>query len=150
MDKRINAKVKKGKIFHATWIHSDYLEYWLEDFTNDGNLLNVCSGDSMLGLVRVDIDPETNRTLAGDLFKIQELFKPESFDYVYCDPNFLYYTSGENRFRWQYELFKLVKHGGALITRRPKVTVNLPSKYHDYVITEDSRPSLTLLRIDYK
>jgi len=62
LDKRINAKVKKGKIFHATWIHSDYLEYWLEDFTNDGNLLNVCSGDSMLGLVRVDIDPESNRT----------------------------------------------------------------------------------------
>jgi len=142
--------VKKGSIIHPTHIHSDYLEYWLEDFTKDGNLLNVCSGESMLGLVRVDIDPESNRTMAGDLFKIQELFKKESFKYVYCDPIFSFYTSGDNRFGWQFELFKLVKFGGALITRRPKTAINLPSKWHDYIIAEDSRPSLTLLRIDYK
>ena len=151
LDRRVNAtKQSKGRIIHPTHIHSDYLEYWLEQFTLDGNTLNICSGDSLFGLVRVDIDPESNRTVDGDLFKISNQFKPESFKYVYCDPPFQFYTSGENRFRWQYDLFKLVKPGGALITRRPKVTINMPSKYHDYIIAEDSRPSFTVLRIDYK
>lgn len=147
---RKNARVKKGKVFHVTWIHADYLEYWLENFCSDGNVLNVCSGESMFGLVRVDTDSESNRTMYADLFTILKYFKAESFKYVYCDPPFEFYTSGENRMRWQYDLFKLVKQGGALITRRPKVNVNMPSKYHEYVIAEDSRTSLTLLRIDYK
>lgn len=151
LDGRTNAtKQPKGRMFHPTHIHSDYLEYWLQLFTIDGEVLNVCSGDSLFGHVRIDIDPESNRTIDGDLFKILQQFKPESFKYVYCDPPFPYYTSGENRFRWQFDLFQLVKPGGALITRRPKVTVNLPSIRHEYKVGEDSRPSLTLLRIDYK
>jgi len=138
-------KQPKGKIFHVQWIHADYLEYWLEDY-----VLNVCSGQSMFGMVRVDTDAESNRTMYADLFTILQYFKPESFKYVYCDPPFRYYTAGDNRFRWQFDLFKLVKPGGALITRRPKVKANMPSKWHDYVIAEDSRPSFTVLRIDYK
>lgn len=145
-----NAKVKKGKIFHAQWVHSEYLEYFLDTFCKDGNVINVCSGESMFGLVRIDNNPESNRTSDGDLFKILEQFKPESFKYVYCDTDFKYFTSGENRFRWQFDLFRLVKPGGALITRRPRVNVNLPSYHHEYIVAEDSRPSLTLLRIDYK
>ena len=139
---------KKGTVYHPEWIHTDYMEFWLNDFTNDGSLLNICSGQSMLGQVRVDNDPESNRTMDGDLFNIQELFKPKSFDYVYCDPDFKFYTSGDNRNRWQFELFKLCRI--ALITRRPKVTINMPSKWHDYVILEDTRPSFSILRIDYK
>lgn len=147
---RKNARVVKGKIFHVEHIHVDYLEPWLEIFCSDGDVLNVCSGESMFGLVRVDTDHESNRTMYADLFTILKYFKAESFKYVYCDPPFEFYTSGENRMRWQFDLLRLVKSGGALITRRPKVNVNLPSKRHEYVIAEDSRPSLTLLRIDYK
>ena len=150
-DKRANAKIPidKGRIYmNREWIHSDYLEYWLKLFCSDGSLLNVCSGSSQIGDVLADIDPETNRTTHADLFKILDYFKPNSFDYVYCDPPFNIYTSGDNRFRWQYELFSLCRI--ALITRRPKVNVNMPSRKHQYVICEDSRPSLSLLRIDYK
>jgi len=149
-DRRRNARVKKGKMFHVTWIHSDYLEYWLEKFTIDGDVLNICCGQSMFGLVRADIDPESNRTMYADLFKILQYFKPNSFKYVYCDAPFEFFTSGENRFRWQFDLFQLVKPGGALITRRPRVSANIPSLRHEYVIAEDSRPSLTILRIDFK
>lgn len=140
-------------------MHQDYFEYWLENFVKDGTCLNVCCGLSNTGQVRVDIAKyvkldgkkiATSRTMEGDLFKIQEYFHEESFDYVYCDPPFPIYTSGPNRMRWQFDLFKLVKPGGALITRRPKVSVNMPSKWHEYIIAEDDRPSLTLVRIDYK
>lgn len=148
-DKRKNVvKQPKGKIYHPEYIHADYLEYYLEDFTKDGTLLNMCCGDSKLGDIRSDINKKSNRNTNIDLFKVLEHYEEESFDYVYCDPPFRFYTAGPNRFRWQFDLFKLCKI--ALITRRPKVTVNMPSKYHDYVIAEDSRPSFSVLRIDYK
>ena len=138
----------KGNIYNVKWMHTDYLEYWLRDFTIRGSCLNVCSGMSMIGQVRVDIDPDTNRTMNGDLFKLLEYFSANQFDFVYIDPPFPFYTAGENRFQWQFDAFKICKK--ALITRRPKVSINLPSKYHDYIVAEDVRPSLTLLRIDYK
>ena len=147
-DKRKNAKVKRGNVFYIEWIHSDYLEYWLRDFTADGSLLHICCGDSGLGYPRADINPDSNRTMYADLFKLLETFKENQFDYVYIDPPFNAYTSGDNRFRWQFDALKICKK--ALITRRPKVSVNLPSIYHDYVICEDSRPSLTIIRIDFK
>lgn len=139
---------KKGNIYNVNWMHQDYVEYWIRDFTINGSTLNVCCGMSMIGQVRVDIDPESNRTMHGDLFHLLDYFRPNQFKYVYVDPPFGVYTSGDNRFQWQYDAFKIAEK--ALITRRPKVTVNLPSKYHDYIIAEDTRPSLTLLRIDYK
>ena len=151
-DKRKNAKVKRGNVFYVEWIHSDYLEYWLRDFTADGSLLHVCSGDSMIGQVRVDNRVNTNRTMDGDLFNLLDIFKENQFDYVYCDPDFKYYNSvkylKKYKNSWQFDLFKLAKK--ALITRRPRTTINLPSRYHDYLICEDPRPSVTLLRIDYK
>lgn len=148
MNKKEQAQYRKGDIYNAKWMHTDYLEYWLRDFTIKGSTLNVCSGMSMIGQVRVDIDPETNRTMHGNLFHLLDHFHANQFKYVYIDPPFNVYTSGDNRMRWQQDAFKIAEV--ALITRRPKVSVNLPSKYHDYIIAEDSRPSLSLLRIDYK
>jgi hypothetical protein len=151
-DKRKNAKVKRGNVFYIEWIHSDYLEYWLRDFTADGSLLHVCSGESTLGYPRVDINPDSNRTMHGDLFDLLSIFKENQFDYVYCDPPFPYYNDPRilksNRNAWQFDLLKIAKK--ALITRRPRTAINLPSKYHDYVILEDSRPSISILRVDYK
>jgi len=145
-DKRASARVKKGTVFNIKWIHADYLNYWLREFTSDGSLLNVCCGYSEIGYPRIDNSPISNRTHDGDLFNLK--FPPESFDYVYCDPPFQFYTSGDNRFRWQFDLFKICKI--ALITRRPRVTANINSRWHDYAICEDSRPALTILRIDFK
>jgi hypothetical protein len=141
----------KGKIIHADWIHTDYHETWLNDFTKDGRLLNVCSGMSWVGDVRLDINPNSNRTQPGDLFDLSE-FKDQEFDYVYCDPDFKIYTNTkilkDNRNKWQFELFRLAKK--ALITRRPKVNINLPSKRHHWIVLEDWRPSISLLRIDWR
>lgn len=141
-------------------MHTDYFDYWLDNFTKDGRTLNVCCGTSKIGDVRLDtaktipvkIKNEivlipTARTEYGDMFDLT-MFRDNEFDYVYCDPLFKFYTSGENRFRWQFELFRLSKK--ALITRRPKVTVNMPSTRHHYIILEDTRPSLSLVRIDWK
>ncbi len=141
----------KPQAIHADWIHTDYHEYWLDNFTKDGRTLNVCSGMSFVGDVRIDTNPTSNRTMAGDMFDLS-MFKDQEFDYVYCDPDFNVYTNPnilkENRNKWQFELFRLAKK--ALITRRPKVNINLPSKWHHWVVLEDHRPSISLLRIDWR
>lgn len=141
------AQYKKGKVFHADWIHTDYFEYWLNNFTKDGRTLNVCCGASEVGDVRLDISEDSTRTMYGDMFDLPS-FRPREFDYVYCDPDFKYYTSGKNRFNWQFDLFKLADQ--CLITRRPKVNVNMPSDWHQYIVLEDSRPSLSFVRLDFR
>lgn len=142
------AQYKKGKIYHPEWMHTDYFEYWLRDFVKDGSCLNICCGYSEVGDVRVDISPDSTRTMDGDLYNLLATFRPEQFDYVYIDPPFEAYVTGPNRFRWQFDAFKICKK--ALITRRTKVNVNMPSRFHEYFILEDDRPSLTLVRADYK
>jgi hypothetical protein len=145
------AQVQKGSIFHPDYLHTDYLEYWLRDFIRGRSCLNVCCGWSDIGDVRVDNSPDSNRTMDGDVFNMLAPggpFRENQYDIVYCDPPFRLFTAGDNRFRWQFDLMKIAKY--ALITRRTKVAVNMPSRYHEYIIAEDSRPSITLLRIDYK
>ena len=134
------------QILKTTWMHSSYVEAWLLDFVKDGACLNVCCGKSLVGNVRLDISLDSTSTEYGDLFKIE--YPESSFDYVYCDPPFNYYVVGTNRFKWQQKLFKFCRK--ALITKRPKTTVNLHSKEHYYIVAEDTKPSLALLRIDLK
>ncbi len=142
---------KKGKVFHADWIHTDYMEYFLNNYTKDGRTLNVCCGASELGDIRLDISEESTRTQYGNMFDLS-MFEDQEFDYVYCDPPFNVYTNTkilqEYRNKWQFELWRITKK--ALITRRPKVNINLPSERHRYIILEDSRPSLSLLRVDWR
>lgn len=74
----------------ANWIHPDHVEQWLAEHCL-GQTLNVCCGQSRVGHVRVDTDPKTARTLAGDLYSLT--YKPSSFDTVICDPPFSYYKA---------------------------------------------------------
>jgi len=139
---------KGSEVVKAEWIHTDYFDAWLRDFVKAGTVLNMCCGMSTIGDVRCDININTARTHPYGVTQIHNFFPENSFDYVYCDPPFEMYTSGDNRFRWQQELYKIARK--ALITRRPKVNVNLPSLRHEWYVLEDERPSLSLVRVDYK
>lgn len=48
----------------------------------EGLTLHVCSGDSTIGDVRLDLTKPA--TIKGDMFHLP--FRPESFDTVLCDP----------------------------------------------------------------
>jgi len=106
----------------ADWIDSDKRENLIKTIIKNDSCLNVCCGYSKLGNIRLDINAQSWRTDEGDLFNLE--YPEGSFDWVYCDPPFNYYTSGKNRFRWQLDLFKIAKKG--LITQRPKVTNEKP------------------------
>lgn len=91
------------KVLQARWIQPDGCEAWLAEKIR-GRTLNVCSGMSMVGDVRLDISPKTNRTEYGNIDTLD--FPRGSFDTVVCDPPFSYYR----RFKWVFKLSDIAKH----------------------------------------
>jgi hypothetical protein len=91
---------------NPSWSHSDRalktIDSWLAKMSL-GRTLNVCCGNCAVGDVRVDVDPNTARTMDGDLFRLP--FPQQSFDTVICDPPFSYY----NKFRWVIKLSHLAR-----------------------------------------
>jgi len=113
-----------------------------------GKIRKVDINETIIKTVKKkDVVFNTARTEYGDMFDLSQ-FRDQEFDYTYCDPPFEVYTSGKDRMRWQYELFRITKK--AMLTRRPKVNINMPSKRHHWIVLEDSRPSLSLVRIDWR
>lgn len=138
----------KGDIFNANWMHSDWFEWWLKNYVSDGTCLNVCCGYSLVGDTRIDKSPDSTRTQEGDLRTILKQFGENSFDYVYVDPEYADYVTGANRNLWQLDALKVARK--QLITKRPRVNINLPSQKHYYSVLEESTPALSLLRFDIK
>lgn len=58
------------------------------------------------------------------------------------------YVTGKNRNIWQLDAFKVTRK--CLITKRPRVNINMPSAKHYYSILEETTPALSLLRFDMK
>jgi len=105
-------------LLQANWIHTSDVESWLRQMSI-GRTLNVCCGKSLVGDVRVDVDPESSRTEYGDLFHLK--FPPQSFDTVICDPPFSYY----NRFKWILPLAHIARK--RLLLSSPCISVRLSS-----------------------
>ncbi len=112
-----------------SWNHPDAVERWLGSMAI-GRTLNVCCGMSRVGEVRVDTDPNSERTEDGDMFNLR--FEPKSFDTVICDPPFSIY----NRFRWIMKLSDLARKRFTL--SHPGVAVHLPKHWNRTLFALDS------------
>ena len=160
-------------LWQAEYRHSDYMEDFLKDVTRGKTVLNLFSGKSLFGNIRVDNDPSLKEpTIHDDVFELLHggYFKPNQFDFVYADG---IYGVGQNNvynpksgiitktakklgieplgslaFLWQKWAFEIARIG--LITRRDRTNINLPSVYTEYYVVWDSRPSIQLLRFDWK
>lgn len=71
----------------------------IEEFLDSllvGNSLHVCCGKSMLGNVRLDLDPENNPDVIADAAKMP--FADNSFNTVLCDPPY------NGQMQWNHDL----------------------------------------------
>jgi 16S rRNA G966 N2-methylase RsmD len=128
-------------VLQANWIHNNDVERWLRRMAK-GRTLNVCCGMSKVGDVRVDTDPKTNRTEAGDLFNLH--FEPLSFDTVICDPPFRYYW----KFDWINELALLARRRFLLSPNRS--IVRLPREnWQTRLYAFQSQQNAMYLRLYY-
>ena len=167
MDRRKNANVTKGNIFKMEWIHSDYLETFLKHLIlihGSKDVLNLCSGSSRFGSERIDIINNSNVTTKRDMFEFLRNAK-RMFDFIYIDPPFKYYNPGckeisinypktpgyGDPFEWQYQALSLAKK--ALILKRNLIMTNWSgnvSKFQEYFLIRDSRPSAQILEVIWK
>lgn len=146
-DQKIIYKTK-GDVFNANWMHSDWFEWWLRNYMSDGSSINAACGYSTVGDIRLDKSADSTRTHDGNYKNLLEQFGENAADYVYIDAVFDDYLTGDNRNIWQFDAFKVAKK--CLITKRPRVSINMPSKKHYYSILEEHTPALSLLRFDLK
>lgn len=72
-----------------------------------GLTLNVCSGRSTVGDVRIDVMKEHNPDIIADLLHLP--FKDKTFDTVICDPPFNYWQQRMKQFAILLELKRLTK-----------------------------------------
>lgn len=152
--------------------HSDYMAQHLRDMTVGYTVLNLCSGKSDFGIVRIDIDKSLKEpTSYADMFHALKSFRNNQFDFVYVDPPFerdginfynprskyivekakeLGYKDEFGRlvYDWQKQCFDIAKI--CLITKRDRSNVNLPALYTEYHKLWDSRPSTVDIRFDWK
>jgi hypothetical protein len=107
-------------VLKVNWVHHRDVERWLRRM-KVGRTLNVCCGMSRVGDVRVDTDPNTNRTEEGDLFHLR--FAPLSFDTVIVDPPFPYFS----RFDWVNKCAKIARK--RLLLAADRTIVRLPKRH---------------------
>jgi len=98
--------------FRKAWRWPERIEKLIRSLMK-GSVLHVCSGDSKLGSVRIDLYKEAD--IKADMFHLP--IRPQSFDTVICDPPWK--TPYHKRPRLLFELRDALKPGGRLILNAP-------------------------------
>lgn len=73
----------------------------IEDYISSlfvGRVLHVCCGKSLLGHVRLDLDPENHPDIICDAANMRGFVSDGEFDTVLCDPPY------NGKFRWNHDL----------------------------------------------
>lgn len=86
--------------FEVHWNHPRSVDKWLKKISIEPTL-NVCSGKSDVGDVKIDVMRELKPTIVADMHNLP--FADKTFNTVICDPPFDYYGS----LKWLHELRRL-------------------------------------------
>ena len=96
----------------AKWKWSKELEKFFIK-KNHSLSLHVCSGMSLIGDIRVDLDTSSKANIIADMFHLP--FKKEVFNTIICDPP--YKLAYHKRLQFLYPLSDLLKCNGRLIIK---------------------------------
>lgn len=99
--------------YSDTWRWPDAVERFIrEQLPADAHVLNVPAGNSRIGDVLVDAEPQSEEVNEGDMFDLD--IAPATFDAVISDPPWKQMDYFD---RWEqfYELCRVTKPGGYII-----------------------------------
>jgi hypothetical protein len=114
------AEYQGSNKWEASWADPADVRSWLDRELMDGYSANICCGQSFIGDVRVDIDPEHDPDVIGDVHNLP--FPDVHFDTVYVDPPFSLYTFSDGY--WPREAWRIASK--RLILNCPLKRVTLP------------------------
>ena len=103
--------IPKHLQFRKSWRWPHAIESFFELRIEDKYSLHVCCGQSEVGNVRIDLDPNSKRTQEGDMRNIP--FPNNTFDVVFGD--WPWKMNFYKRFRPFYEMARVCKVGGSVI-----------------------------------
>ena len=110
LDSSADFPVKAKFRWRKSWRFPRWVEDWFSEFCSYGHTLNVCCGRSMIGDVRVDMDPNSTATINAPMHELP--LKNETFDRVMSDPP--WYIPFFHRMWPFYELVRVAKVGGLI------------------------------------
>jgi hypothetical protein len=128
----IMAEYQGSQKWRPGWGDPRDVQTWIRRELSVGDtLLNVPCGESTIGDVRADVDPERNPDILVDLYNLP--FEPRSFDTVYFDPPF--------DFMWQEGWQSLIEDvyliaDQRLIVKTPRRRVQVPKAEKSWRIVE--------------
>ena len=106
----------RSLLFREAWAWERPIEQFVQSRI-EGKSLNVCSGSSLIGDVKIDVSPrkqwffENNGMVKADMMELP--FANESFDTVICDPPWkMDFFKRPSQF---FELIRVCKTGGNII-----------------------------------
>jgi len=110
----MSSNIPKVHEFTDAWRWPDSVERFIREKVPDGRTLNAPCGQSRIGDVLVDAEPQSEEVIEGDMYELTEQFGECSFDCVISDPPW----KKVNYFdRWKafFECVRVTKPGGYII-----------------------------------
>ena len=125
--------MNKDTILKKSWIWNKSVEEFVKTKIK-GYSLNVCSGKSSLGDVKVDLDPKDKSILKADMIKLP--FKDNTFDTVIQDPPWK--IGFYKRMRPFFECVRVCKVGGLIIYNAYWIPTSKYVKLKEIIVREDT------------
>ena len=111
LDSSAPKPIPKHLQFRKSWRWPHAVEAFFSQHILGKYSLHVCCGESEIGTVRIDLDPDSKRTQEGDMRNIP--FPNNTFDIVFGD--WPWKMNYYQKFRPFYEMARVCKVGGLVI-----------------------------------
>lgn len=121
-----------SKKYRPGWADPVDVQRWIETELCIGETLSFPCGQSDIGDVDADIDSSLNPDVVADLKSPLQSFDEQSFDTVYCDPPYSFYS--EPHKDWLFPLFRIARE--RLILQTPRQRVQIPRSEKEWYIAE--------------
>lgn len=118
--------------YRPGWSDPVDVQRWIHDELCKGETLVFPSGRSTIGGVQADVDPDLDPDIVADLHNPLEVFDEQSFDTVYCDPPYSFYS--EPHTDWLRPLWRVARE--RLILQTPRQRVGIPHSKKDWFVVE--------------
>lgn len=116
----MTAKYQGSHKWRAEWADPTDVRHWIDRELLEGYSANVCCGQSFIGDVRVDVDPDHDPDVVADVHNLP--FSDGEFDTVYVDPPFSLYDYSDGY--WPREVWRITSR--RLILNGTPKRVTLP------------------------
>ena len=126
-----------SKKYRAGWGDPVDVQRWLEKELFKGETLVFPKGQATVGDFSADVDESLNPDRVADLHNPLAHFEEQSFDTVYCDPPYSFYSEPHDG--WLRPLWKVARE--RLILQTPRTRVQLPRSNKDWFVVEPNAGS---------